>query len=130
MRDAGGGRVRIFFDGTEVARNTGGNTDERRIDFTVPDVEPGDYSVAAVGATFSADCGDFRVGGGPQVLGNSVVAGENGAGPSGSGAGESSLHALAFTGFRALVLLAVASALILAGLKLAAAGKRRRIAHR
>jgi len=72
-----GSTVQIFFDGERVAegradgpgRSQQVNTD---ISYTVPDVEPGSYPVTAVGASFTASCGDQRVKGGTEVDGEQI----------------------------------------------------------
>lgn len=122
VRGAGGGRVRVFFDGTQVAIHKAGNVEVRRIDFIVPDVPSGRYSVVAVGATFSADCGTMVVGG-AEVLSESLTRSRQGSGGIGFGP-------LAFTGFELLLLVAAIATLIVVGWRLTSAAKRRRVAHR
>jgi hypothetical protein len=111
-----GSTVRIFFNGEQVAEAQAdgpGSSPQVNVDipYTVPDVEPGSYPVTAVGATFTASCGNQRVEGETEVAGEQIV---RDADDSGGGTGVLG-GSLARTGLTVGLLVAVALALILGG---------------
>lgn len=121
------GIVRILFDGSEVASNASdeqaagpqlfrGASSDVVLQFTVPDVAPGTYSVVAVGDTFSVTCGD-----GDGNLGFTVLASTDSATPNSDSDG-----ALAFTGGQILGLLLIGALLLLLGALAVRWAKRRR----
>jgi len=100
-----GATVRVLIDGREAGRATAPSafqeaTTTLNVPFTVPDLEPGAYSLVAVGADFTLTCtsdGMF------DVLAAS------------SGKGDDGDDDLAFTGFDVFLLVLLALALILVG---------------
>lgn len=118
-----GSTVRIFFNGEQVAEAEAegpGTSPHVNVDipYTVPDVEPGSYPVAAVGATFTASCGTQRVEGEAEVGGEQVERG-------GSRSGGVLSGSLPRTGLAIGLLLAVALALIVAGRALLESSRER-----
>src|SRR5690606_23031240 len=98
-----GAAVRILLDGIEMAR--GSNSDEQSIvsmpaqsvgdvvlNFDIPDLTPGDYSIVAVGVGFTVTCGA----GGLEILAANAATGPGSSGTGGKGG------ALAFTGAQIL----------------------------
>lgn len=119
-----GETVRLLFGGTEVARSTAQSDGQSavatlQIRFTVPDVDDGSYLVAAVGATFTAECSVGFTAGGAQVLGFTV---ERGAGSGSSGRGS-----LPRTGVAIALLLAVALALLIVGRSVVDSARQRSV---
>lgn len=128
--------VRILFDGSEVARSS---NDEQSLgsvgpmfarsssqaqalsdvtlSFAIPDVPPGNYSVVAVGADFTATCSDAQGNDDFGVL----AAGETTGGAS-DGDGD-----LALTGFEIAGLLALAVGLVATGWFLVRRARARRL---
>jgi hypothetical protein len=111
-----GSTVRIFFDGEPVAEaqaNGPGSSPQVNIDisYTVPDVDPGSYEVTAVGATFTASCGNQSVEGETVVGGKQVERDSVDSRGATGGLGGS----LPRTGLAIGMLLAAAVALILGG---------------
>ena len=139
-----GGAVKILFDGVEVANSADGDQQATgsaggpvllrsapakatqapsltvTLTFQVPDVPPGNYSVVAVGDTFTVSCGAGDGSTGFQVL----AADDSTGSPIGSGRGP-----LAFTGASIVGLIVVAAVLLAAGWLLVAATRRRRAAR-
>lgn len=120
--------VRLLFDGAEVgsaeALGAPGTSSNVTIGFTVPEVDPGSYVVAAVGPSFAAECdGSLEVG---------AVAGENivrpGTDPSGNvaGSGSGRVGPLPRTGVYIALLVVIALAALILGRILLAASRRRR----
>lgn len=116
--------VRLLVDGEEVGRETS-DSGEVVIPFDIPDLEPGDYSIVAVGVDFTVTCG----GGGLEILGAEDAVndpgGSNGANGSGGADGANSADgsggargALAFTGAEIAGIVALALALVAAGMYL------------
>lgn len=109
-----GETVRLLFGGAEVGRTTADQSDGQsavttvQIRFTVPDVDDGTYLVAAVGATFTAECNAGFRAGTAEVLGFTVERGAGSPGSSGRGS-------LARTGVAIALLVAVALALLIVG---------------
>lgn len=124
--------VRILVDGVEMA--SGANDDGQAVDdvvmtFDVPDLEPGSYSIVAVGTGFTITCGV----GGLDVLGSgaslgpgSAQAGGSGGGGSGAVAGDDG--ALAFTGAEIAGLVSLALALLAVGAYLVRRTRQNRLA--
>lgn len=116
-----GTTIEVRFDGASVASETatGPGSSPRvdvDIDFTVPsDASPGEHTVIAVGADFSAACGTANSGG-VEVLGAEQS----------QGGGDGGGSALPHTGVYVAVLVAVGLALLVAGRALLEAGRRRR----
>lgn len=119
-----GGTVRVLFNGEVVASGSnsaqgfrGAATGTVELDFTVPDVAPGSYSLVAVGDTFTITCGsgDFAVLAAGQTTGN---------GDGGDGG------ALAFTGSEILLMILVALALLAVGVALVRRSRRSAYATR
>lgn len=110
-----GATVRVLIDGREAGRATAPSafqesTTTLNVPFTVPDLEPGAYSLVAVGVDFTLSCtsdGMF------DVLAASAGSGDDG-------------DDLAFTGFDVLLLLVIAMALILIGRMLVRRTRSRR----
>lgn len=137
-----GGTVRIMFDGSVVASNAddeqslsvGGPLFARSaparqtssdvvLDFTVPDVPPGTYSVTAVGADFTVTCGDGDGNTDFQVLAGNSLPRTDADGNNGSG----HVGPLPFTGLEVGVLVLLAIALIGAGWYALRRSKSRRL---
>lgn len=121
-----GETVRMLFDGTEVGRGTAdagdgsSATTSVQIAFQVPEVESGTHTIAAVGASFTAECSASFGAGGASVLGFTVERGRAAGGSStASGGGR-----LARTGVAIVLLVAVALALVVIGRTLLEPGRR------
>lgn len=120
-----GETVRLLFGGAEVGRATASRSDGQsavttvQIRFTVPDVDDGQYLVAAVGATFTAECSVQFTTGSAEVLGFTVERGAGSTGSSGRGS-------LARTGVAIALLLAVALALLIVGRAMLDSARQRR----
>jgi|GEM_PF-7017044 len=119
---ADGAEVTVRFDGAVVGQGTahtapGATTASADIAFTVPgDVGPGDHNVVFSGAGFSCTVTVSAVAvGGVEVSGSEQT---TGGGTSGS--------SLARTGIEVALLLAVALALVVAGMQFVRAARRRR----
>ncbi len=107
--------VRLLFGGVEVGRVDAPGTDPDAlttvtIEFTIPSVPSGDYLVAAVGSTFTADCAAHFV----VDVGGETIERPGGSGP------------LPSTGIYVGLLLAVALVCLLVGRSLLEASRRRR----
>jgi hypothetical protein len=119
-----GETVRLLFGGAEVGRATANQSDGQsavttvQIRFTVPAVDDGSYLVAAVGATFTAECSGGFAAGTAEVLGFTVERGAGAPGSSGRGS-------LARTGVAIALLLAVALALLIVGRALVDSARQR-----
>lgn len=116
--------VRLLFDGQQVAQGTAqgpGSSPQVNFDmsFTVPDVEPGQYEVTAVGTTFTVRCT------GPAGRGFEVLGADQSRGIGGEGG-----FSLARTGIYVALLFAVAVALLLVGCVLVSRARRRQKAER
>ncbi|MDE0803828.1 MAG: hypothetical protein OSA99_10935 [Acidimicrobiales bacterium] len=111
-----GGTVRVLFDGDVVASGSNGTQGFRgdvsgtvELDFAVPAVAPGSYSLVAVGDSFTITCGsgDFAVLASGQTTGDD---GDDGA--------------LAFTGSEILLMVLLALALLAVGAALVRRSRR------
>lgn len=122
-----GAAIQVTIDGVPAGSGVADAAGSASITFTVPEgIAPGSHAVFAVGAGFSASCGELSVSGvGSEVVENtppggpSAVEGDD-VGRGGGGGG------LARTGIEVAALLAIALLLIVVGRHLVAAERRRR----
>lgn len=122
-----GASIQITVDGVAAGSGTADSAGSATIAFTVPaGIAPGSHTVFAVGAGFSASCGELGVEG---VQSNVVENPAQGGGAAGDVAGNDVARgggSLARTGIELALLLAIALALLLVGRRMVAAERRRR----
>jgi hypothetical protein len=124
-----GAAIQITIDGVTAGSGAADATGSATITFTVPvGIAPGSHAVFAVGAGFSASCGELSVEG---VQSNVVENPAPGGGAAGDVAGNDVARgrggsSLARTGIELALLLAIALALLVVGRRLVAVERRRR----
>jgi 5'-nucleotidase len=124
-----GAAIQITIDGVTAGSGAADATGSATIAFTVPaGIAPGTHAVFAVGAGFSASCGDLSVEGvQSNVVENPAPGGGGAAGVAGDDVARGrSGGSLARTGIELALLLAIALALLVVGRRLIAAERRRR----
>ena len=126
---AGGAAIQITLDGAPAGSGVADGAGSATVAFTVPEgIAPGSHAVFAIGAGFSASCGEVTV----EGVGSNVVEnpqpGAGGAGDVGAGEIDRGVSggSLARTGIEVALLLVIALVLLLVGRWLVGIERRRR----